>query len=367
MPDSRIYSIALTLINGVGDITARQLLQVFGDAEAVFREKRQALSKVPGVGEVLAKEIAGADVLRRAEQELLYMEQNGIIGFSITDKNYPFRLRECPDAPVYFYYKGAAELNNRHIISIVGTRKSTPYGRQLTEELIADLQASIPDLLVVSGLAYGIDVCAHRAALKSALPTVGVLAHGLDRLYPASHRDVAAQMLDKGGLLTDFPSGTNPDRPNFLKRNRLIAGLSDATIVVESAERGGSLVTADIAFSYGRDVFAFPGKVSDPYSKGCNRLIRTNKAGLITSAEDLIRAMCWDQEKEKARPQQLSFDFSEESSHPIAKLLREKGDLQINQIALALELPIHQISTQLFELEMNGIVRALPGSVYQIV
>lgn len=367
MTDQRLYCIALTLINGVGDIIARQLLQAFGEPEAIFKEKRQALAKVPGVGAVLAQEIARANVLHRAEQELLFMDKNGITGYFMTDKDYPVRLRECPDAPVYFYYKGAAALNSKYVISVVGTRKCSPYGRQLTKDVVTQLAAIIPDALIVSGLAYGIDVCAHQAALDAKLPTVGVLAHGLDRLYPAAHRQIAAQMLEEGGLLTDFPSGTNPDRPNFLKRNRLVAGLADATVVVESAERGGSLVTADIAVSYGRDVFAFPGRVNDPYSKGTNRLIRLNKAGLITSAEDLIQAMCWDQVNERQAPKQLTLSFREEIDDPIVHLLREKGDLQINQISQALDLPIHQLSARLFELEMEGYIRILPGSIYQLV
>ncbi len=367
MSESRVYDIALTLINGVGDITARQLLQVFGEPEAIFREKRQALSKVPGVGDVLAKVIVGSDVLKRAEEEVHFMEKNNISGYFIGDKDYPVRLRECPDAPIFFYFKGSADLHAARIVSVVGTRKATPYGRQLTENLVSELTNVFPDVLIVSGLAYGIDVCAHQAALKAGSSTVGVLAHGLDRIYPAVHRSVAAQMLENGGLLTDFTSKTTPDRPNFLKRNRLIAGLADVTIVVESAERGGSLVTADIAVSYGRDVYAFPGRVNDSYSKGCNRLIRTNKAGLITSADDLIQAMCWDQVVEKLTAKQLTLSFAEEINHPIYQLLKEKGELQANQIARILDIPIHELSSQLFELEMDGHIRALPGNLYQIV
>lgn len=203
--------------------------------------------------------------------------------------------------PYTFYYKGTADLDAVRIISIVGTRHATEYGRAVTEELVQTLSLSFPDLLIVSGLAYGIDVCAHRSALRTGLPTVGVLAHGLDRIYPPAHRSTAVEMLQRGGgLLSDFPSGTEPDKPNFVKRNRIVAGLADATIVIESAEKGGSLITADIAFSYGRDVYAFPGRVSDLHSKGCNALIRQNKAGLITSATDLISALCWDVEKKAA-------------------------------------------------------------------
>ena len=294
MTDKQIYQIGLTMINGVGDILARHLLEALGDAEAVFTEKRQSLEKIPGIGDSIITEIKRADVLLRAEKELAFAQKNGISIYFLKDINYPERLRECPDAPVLFYFKGNADLNAAHIISVVGTRRASAYGQEVTERLLRDLSVSFPDLLVVSGLAYGIDICAHRNALKNQLPTVGVLAHGLDRIYPPVHRSTAIEMLDRGGLLTDFPSGTNPDRQNFIRRNRIVAGLADATIVIESAEKGGSLITADIAFSYGRDVYAFPGRVTDINSKGCNSLIRQNKGGLITCADDLIMAMRWD-------------------------------------------------------------------------
>ncbi|WP_080905630.1 DNA-processing protein DprA [Parabacteroides sp. Marseille-P3160] len=369
MTDKRIYQIGLTMINGVGDILARHLLQYFGDAEAVFTEKKQLLEKVPGIGESTAAAIRQPGLLARAEKELAFVEANHISTFFLTDEAYPTRLRECPDAPVLFYFKGNANLQARHILSIVGTRSITPYGKELTDVLIRDLAAVFPDLLIVSGLAYGVDVQAHRRALANQLPTVGVLAHGLDRIYPPVHRSTAVEMLKQGGLLTDFPSGTNPDKPNFLKRNRLIAGLADATVVVESAERGGSLVTADLALSYGREVYTFPGRTGDIRSKGCNELIRRNKAGLITSAANLIESLNWALPK-KTPPSneepQLPFNNAEET-HPVLKLFHEKKEVQIDLLAVELGLPVQQLSSILFELEMDGKIKSLPGGIYRII
>lgn len=370
MTDKQIYQIGLTMINGVGDILARHLLQTLGDAEAVFAEKRQLLEKIPGIGSYIAAEIKRPEILLRAEKELAFIEKNHISCYFLTDTDYPARLRECPDAPVLFYFKGNANLDAIRIISIVGTRNATEYGRGLTESLIKDLANAIPDLLVVSGLAYGIDVCAHRSALHNQLPTIGVLAHGLDRIYPSSHRSTAVEMLESGGLLTDFPSGTEPDRPNFIRRNRIVAGMSDATIVIESAEKGGSLVTADIAFSYGRDVYSFPGRVGDSHSKGCNNLIRQNKAGLITSADDLLSALCWDIQA-TAAPVQTELFFSDAEvpateQNPVLAIMRTKKEIHINELALALNMPVHQLSTLLFELEINGKIKALPGNIYKL-
>ncbi len=369
MTDKRIYQIGLTMINGVGDVLARQLLQVCGDAEAVFAEKRQALEKIQGVGAVTAAAVKHPDVLRQAEKEWTFIEKNQIESYFLTDDNYPKRLRECADAPILFYFKGDTDLNATRIISVVGTRHATDYGREMTEELLRDLSISFPDLLVVSGLAYGIDVCAHRAALRHQLPTVAVLAHGLDRIYPPAHRSVAVEMLQRGGLLSEFHSGTEPDRPNFVRRNRIVAGLADATVVVESAEKGGSLITADIAFSYGRDVFAFPGRVNDYRSKGCNALIRKNKAGLITSAAEMVSALCWDATK-KATPAPIQTEMffgEDERMGKVIALLREKGDLHIDQLAIAMGLSVRELSALLFEMEMNGWVKALPGNSYRVV
>lgn len=369
MTNEQIYQIGLTMINGVGDILARHLLQSLGNAEAVFTEKQALLEKIPGIGSKLAAEIKRPEVLKRAEKEGAFIEKNHISPYFFTEDNYPKRLRECPDAPILFYFKGNTDLNAQRIISVVGTRNATEYGKELTEALLRDLAITIPNLLVVSGLAYGIDICAHQNALKNQLPTVAVLAHGLDRIYPQYHRNTAIQMLEQGGLLTDFPSGTEPDRPNFLCRNRIIAGLSDCTIVVESAKKGGSLVTADIAFSYGRDVYCFPGRAYDRQSEGCNDLIRENKAGLITNAKDLLSALCWDTHSNTAPIQtELSFFNTEPENeeNPILKILQKEERIHINQLALALNIPIQQLSTLLFELEINGKIKAIPGNVYKL-
>jgi DNA processing protein len=362
-----LYMMGLSVLKGVGDVSAHRLLQYFGSAEEIFRVKRPSLEKVPGIGAYTAARIDGArpEAMKRAENELAFMDKNRISLYACTDDNYPERLRECPDAPVVFYYKGTADVNAAKVISIVGTRRLTGYGRDRTEALVKDLAAMFPEIVVVSGLAYGTDVCAHRSALKNSLPTIGVLAHGLDRIYPPAHRNTAAEMLNNGGLLTEFMSATNPDRENFLRRNRIIAGLSEATVIVESAEKGGSLVTADIAFSYSHDVYAFPGRTTDEYSAGCNRLIRVNKAGLITSARDLVMSLCWDVDA-KTLAQQPSLSFQERPDHPIIHLLEEKGEFHVNQFAVEMNLPVHKLTAMLFELELDGHIKALPGGVYKL-
>ena len=367
MTDKRLYQIGLTMINGVGDVLARQLLQSCGDAEAVFMEKRGALEKIPGFGPTTASAIKDPEVLQRAEKELNFVDKNNLSCLFLSDESYPKRLRECQDAPVLLYFKGCTDLNASHIISVVGTRNATEYGRGLTDELIQSLSLSIPDLLVVSGLAYGIDVCAHKAALKASLPTVAVMAHGLDRIYPPTHRSVAVEMIERGGLLTEFPSETEPDKPNFVRRNRIVAGLADATIVVESAKKGGSLITADLAFSYGRDVYTFPGRVNDARSSGCNNLIRQNKAGLITSADDLISALCWDVKKTAPAPVQVELPFEgDEKTVAILTSLREAGEMHIDNLAIAMNMSVRELSILLFDLEMSGKVKVLPGNTYKL-
>lgn len=365
-----LYRIGLTMIKGIGDVLGRQLLEYMGDAEAVFKEKTHTLLKVPGIGSVQAAEIKRPEVLKQAEKELSFVEKNRITACFFSDSDYPRRLRECKNAPLLVYFKGTCDLNTQRIISVVGTRKITDYGKDVCEKLIAGLAENLPDLLVVSGLAYGTDVTAHRSALLHQLPTLAVLAHGLDRIYPPAHRSIAVEMLENGGLLTDFPSGTNPDKPNFIKRNRIIAGLSDATIVIESADRGGSLITADMACSNSRDVFAVPGRTTDVHSQGCNRIIRQNIAALITCATDVILAMKWDT---SVAPHvrvpvqaELVFSGSEECSRVLA-ILREKKEMHINQLSAEMHIPVHKLSEPLFELEMDGLIKAAPGSVYKIV
>lgn len=365
MTDPRIYQIGLTMINGVGDITAHHLLEACGDPEQVFAERSSLLERIPGIGSTLIKEIKRPEVLNRAERELKFLLDNRLRLIFWNDDDYPFRLKECVDAPLVLYYKGNADLNGPRCLSVVGTRRATDYGRTLTEHFIKGMAEHFPDTLIISGLAYGIDVCAHRAALANHLPTVGVLAHGLDRLYPPAHRSTAVEMLERGGLLTDFPSVTNPDRPNFLRRNRVIAGLAEATIVVESAEKGGSLVTADLAHGYNREVLTFPGRTTDPRSKGCLALIREQKATLITSADDLIATLGWSDEK-KSAPMQGVLPFSNNPDNdPVLHAIREAGEIQVNTLSRTLDIPFHRLTTILFELEMEGLIQASPGGMYK--
>ena len=367
MTDELFYQIALTMINGVGGILSRQLLSAFGDARTIFQEKKQTLERVPGIGTVLAQEIKRPDVLEKAEREVAFIEKSRIQPLALTDELYPERLKECPDAPLVLYFKGNADLNAKHIISIVGTRHITPYGQEQTERLIEELSGLFHDTLIVSGLAYGVDVLAHKCALKQQMPTVGVLAHGLDRIYPPAHRSTAIAMLEQGGLLTDFPSGTEPERANFLKRNRIIAGLSDATIVVESATKGGSLVTADLAFGYNREVFAFPGRTTDRYSAGCNLLIRKKKAEIAISAADMADELGWGQipPAPPCKQTELFEEANPETRKVVDCLLREK-EMHVNQIARQSGIPVQELSNILFELEMDGRIQALPGNMFSL-
>jgi DNA processing protein len=366
--DERLYQIGMTMINGVGGVIARQLIGAFGSAEAVFKENQRTLEKLPGIGKTISSEIKSVDVMRKAEKEYNFVIKNGIDTYFYTDESYPHRLRECQDAPLILYFKGKTDLNPQRCVSIVGTRNSTDYGHSLIMELLSEVSKVIPNLLVISGLAYGIDIRAHREALRNSLPTAAVLAHGLDRIYPHVHRQTAVDMLKDGGLLTDFPSGTNPDRPNFIRRNRIVAGLSDATIVVESAAKGGSLITADIAFSYSRDVFAYPGRVTDQYSAGCNRIIKENKAGLITCAADFIKAMGWEvSENKKPIQQTIVFDDDlDEAERAIISIMQSEPEVHVNQLARDSGCSVQDISVKMFELEMKGLIRSLPGNKYKL-
>ena len=363
------YKIGITLINGVGNVVARQLIAHLGSAEAVFKESKENLAKIPGIGTFLSAEIVGQDVLKRADEEIEFILKNNIFPVYFTDNNYPYRLKECPDAPLLLYVKGAPEFNNGHYVGVVGTRNATEYGKELCKNLIKDLAASQPNCCIVSGLAYGIDICAHKAALEFACRTLAVVGHGLDRIYPATHRSIAEKMLQTGGIATEYLSQTTPERQNFVQRNRIIAGLCDAVVVVESGERGGSLLTANAANAYNRDVFAFPGRVGDEHSAGCNSLIKQNKAALIESANDLEKYMGWEQSTtKKASIQPALFVELNEKQQKIVSLLHgEKNGIQTNQIAVSLSLPISEVSAMLLTLEFSGIVKNLPGNVYKLV
>jgi DNA processing protein len=360
-----LFQIAVTLIPGIGDITGKKLIAYCGGVEAVFKEKKQHLMKIPGIKESLASAVVNGRnaALDRAEKELKFIEKYKIECFFFTEETYPHRLKHCVDSPMMLYHKGNTNLNKSKIVSIVGTRSATEYGKECCRKIIEGLADS--DVLIVSGLAHGIDSSAHKEALKHNIETVGVLAHGLDRIYPAVHRNMAQKMLERGGLVTDYISETNPDRENFPKRNRIIAGLSDATIVVEAAKKGGALITADIANSYNRDVFAVPGKISDVYSEGCNHFIKTNKAALIQSAEDIKYLLGWDTKKPKNTSlQRKLFVNLSPDENAIIKLLEENTHMSVDGICIELQTTTSLVAAALLNLEFEGIVKILPGKIY---
>ncbi len=357
--------IALTLIKGVGSVLARQLLHFMGSPEAIFADRSELARKLPRASHRLIDAVFAPAVMERARRELEQIRAKGLQTYFITDENYPPLLKECVDAPILFYYKGNADLSPARALSVVGTRNITAYGRSATERIIADLAHAIPDLLIVSGLAYGVDVTAHKAALANGLPTVGVLAHGLDRIYPSSHRSVATEMLAHGGLLTDYPTGTEPERFNFVGRNRIVAGLSHATLVIESAAKGGSLITAELASDYNRDVLALPGRATDSRSAGCNALIREQKAALVTSAEDILSLLSWSSTNE-AQPQTLAFEPDNWPDTPVAKLLLHAQSISVDELTRETGLSINDVSAQLFDMELDGLIRSLPGGMYTI-
>jgi len=360
-----LYQIGLTLLPGVGDVLGKKLVAYCGGIEAVFKQKKAALEKIPGIGSKLVNAILSQNVLSRAEEEITFIGKNNITPLFYLAKKYPARLKNCVDSPVMLYYKGNAELNPPKVISVVGTRKATDYGREMCEKIIKAL--STQGVLVVSGLAYGIDTCAHRASLEQKLKTVAVLGHGLDRLYPFLNTSLSEKIMDHGGLITEFMSKTKPDRENFPRRNRIIAGLSDATLVVEAAKSGGALITAEIANSYNRDVFSVPGRIGDTWSEGCNFLIKTNKAHLIQSAQDISYIMGWIQSNEiKPKIQRELFVELSPDEEKITDLLRMEDSMGIDDISLKTNMPASKISATLLNLEFQGLIRVLPGNVYKL-
>lgn len=360
-----LYEIALTFIKGIGDVTIRNLLSYCGSAEEIFKTPKSHLEKIPGIGPKTAGLIVNHCSFERAEQELNFIEKYKIAPLFITSDNYPKRLKNCADAPVLLYFKGKTNLNNQKIISIVGTRNATSYGSQLCERIVSGLRDY--NVLVVSGLAYGIDIYAHKAALTHQLSTVGVLGHGLDRIYPAAHRSVAEKMIDQGGLLTEFPSGTIPERQNFPKRNRIIAGMTDAVLVLEASKTGGALITAEIANSYNKDVFAVPGRTNDEFSEGCNFLIKTNRANLLTKVEDLEYIMGWQRLEKCTENKQLSafYELNQEEQS-IVDLIKSHEVIGIDDIQLNLNYSQSKLAINLLNLEMKSIIVSLPGKVYRM-
>lgn len=364
------YKIALTLLPNVGNATAKNLLAYFGSAENIFKQKKTAFLKLPGIAEKTADnlllQIKNKEFLKRAEKELRFIEENNIAVLFFGEEKYPHRLKYCYDSPILLYYKGNADLNGEKIISVVGTRTPTEYGKELTEQFIKDLEGT--GILVVSGLAYGIDIHAHKSSLAAKLDTVGVVAHGLDRIYPSVHENTAIQMQKQGGILSDYMSETNPDRENFPSRNRIVAGMCDALVVVETKLKGGSLITAEIANSYGRDVFAFPGKAKDEFSAGCNAFIKRNKAALIENAADLLYAMNWQtQEKKQPTTRQIPLLLNlNEKEQKIVDAFKDKSSVHIDEICYLSGFTMSDVAANLLQLEFSNIVKSLPGKMYQL-
>ena len=360
-----MHQIALTLVPGIGDVQGKKLVSYCGGVEAVFREKKNNLLKIGGIGEYSIRELGKKEFFEKAEKEIKFIEKYKIQPLFYYDRDYPSRLKHCPDSPLMLYYKGSANLNPIHVLGVVGTRRPTEYGKEMCARIIEDM--SHIEVMIVSGLAYGIDTASHKAALKSGLPTIGVLAHGLDTIYPHLNRSLAEKMIHQGGLLTEFPSETSLNKDFFPKRNRIIAGMSDAVLVVESAGKGGALITADIANSYNRDVFALPGRSYDKQSKGCNALIKTNRAALIESAGDIISMLSWEENVDKKQIQKRLFINLSEEEKMIMEIMHEERTVSMDVIYLKAGLPISKVASLLLKLEFDGLLQALPGKIYKLI
>ena len=371
MNTSLKYQIALSLIKGIGPKLARNIIAYVGSVEEFFENKKLPLEKVPGIGEITASMLNSIDkkkLLESVEDEINFVEKYSIKTYFYLDDDYPKRLSLCEDAPILIYCKGGLNLDSPRMVSVVGTRKATDYGLNYCEKFIGELAHHYPDTVIISGLAYGIDVCAHRGAFRYSLPTVAVLAHGLDTMYPSAHSNIAREMLYKGAVLTEFMSKTSPDRQNFIKRNRIIAGLADAVIVVESAKKGGALITASIANSYNRDVFTFPGRINDEYSAGCNNLIKTNQAHLLESIEDFSYIMGWETETSENKMQpSLFYQPETPEEKAIMDILLVEKEMNLNLLALQCEMTIGKISATLLDLEFKGLVKSCPGGMYKVM
>jgi len=360
------YLIGITNVPNVGAVKAKSLIAYCGSATAVFQQKKGALLKIPGIGDQIASDILSAKVIFDAERQIKFAEKNNIEIISYLDENYPLRLKQIPDAPVTLYFRGNADLNHLRTVGIVGTRAASSYGQVMCERIVEDLGQF--HVLVVSGLAFGIDILAHRKCIELGIPTVGVLGHGLDMIYPWQHRSNAEMMARNGGLLTEFPIETRPDKENFPMRNRLIAAMVDALIVVESAQTGGSMITAHLANGYNREVFAVPGKTTDEKSRGCNLLIKENKAAMIESGVEIANLMGWKSETAESSLRETSlFEELNEESLKVVDLLRREGELHIDYICRETGLTPGALATQLLNLEFGGIVKPLPGKKFMII
>ena len=368
-----LNTILLTRLNYFSLAGMLELYRKVGSATLIMEHKNNLRDILPDASDKLVNAIQNSDEARkRAEVELEYDLRYGIEPLTMNDERYPSRLKECDDAPLMLFYKGNANLNQQRVINIVGTRHCTPYGEDLIRRFITDLKQLCPQVLIVSGLAYGVDINAHRQALDKGYETVGVLAHGLDDLYPNRHKETALRMIEHGGLLTEFLTQTNADKINFVRRNRIVAGMSDACILVESAAHGGGLITCEISQAYNRDVFAFPGRIGDAYSEGCNNLIRSNGAMLITSASDFVKDMGWQDDTKLMRAKQQGIERSlfpdlSPEEQAIVDVLSRNNDLQINMISVQSGIDIGRLTALLFTLEIKGILRTLAGGIYHLL
>lgn len=364
MTNDLLYQIALTCIPNIGAVQAKVLINYFQNAEAIFKASKKELSAIENIGEVKATSIKEFDDFAKVEEEIAFIERYKIQPLFISDAQYPQRLLNCYDAPTMLYYRGNADLNSTKLISIIGTRNNTDYGKQVTEKLVSDLADQ--QVIIISGLAYGIDAIAHKAAVANNVATVGVLAHGLDIIYPSQHKGLAKDMLLHGGLLTEFPKDTKPDKHNFPRRNRIVAGMADATIVIETALKGGSMITAELASEYNKDVFAFPGKTIDIKSAGCNYLIKNKKATLLTDAQQLIETLGWVQKKKKAKIQKELFIDLSPDEKIIVDILQEKDAVHIDELYFKSGLSSSTIAAAILTLELQNIIRSLPGKLYKL-
>ena len=359
------YLLALQAVDGVGDIIAKKLLMHFGSAEAVFKAKTTQLAAIEGIGTILLKNLKDQSVFAKAERELQFIASRQLTVTSYQDTKYPERLKHCFDSPLVLFSSGNIDLQNQKTISIVGTRQITSYGLEFCRKFMEELAPMNP--VIVSGFAYGVDIAVHQLAMENNLQTIGVVAHGLNQIYPKSHKKYVAKMEENGGFMTEFWSSSNPDKENFVRRNRIVAGMTEATIVIESAERGGSLITANLANDYNRDVFAVPGRVFDKYSQGCNTLIKTQKANVLTSASDLIYMLNWDIEKEVKSIQKQLFVALDDDEQKIYDYLLQSGKELLDVIALRCDFPIYKISGILLNMELKGVIRPLPGKLFEAI
>jgi DNA processing protein len=359
------YQLALQKVEGVGDVVAKKLLSHFGDAESIFKAKALHLKKIDGIGSILLNNLRDTSIFRKAEAELNFIESNAVDVLHFRDENYPERLKHCIDGPILLFSSGRMDFTNRKIISIVGTRQVTSYGMDVCRKLISDLAPLNP--IIVSGFAYGVDITAHQAAMEHNLQTIGVIAHGLNQMYPKVHKKHISKVEANGGFLTEFWSSSDPDRENFVKRNRIVAGISEATIVIESADKGGSLITANMANDYNRDVFAVPGRITDKFSQGCNNLIKTQRANVLTSAADLVYMLNWDLETSSKSIQKQLFVSLENDEQKVYDYLLQNGRQTLDTIALETGFPIFRMSSMLLNMELKGVVRPLPGKLFEAI